>query len=77
MPVNRSAPMDTRQPRLFSQPLVREIAVVLVVKLVLLTALWFAFFRNPDSGGPLGVEQVARAIAGEPGVAHGRYTAKP
>lgn len=77
MPLNRQSPSNMRPPRLFSQPLVREIAVVMAVKLVLLTALWFAFFRNPDSDGPLGPEQVARVIAGESGVAHGRHTAQP
>jgi hypothetical protein len=42
-------------------PLARDIGVVLVVKALVLTALWFAFFRDPTAPGmtmdPLLVEQ--------------------
>ncbi len=31
---------------MFSNPLVKEITVVLVLKLAFITALWFAFFRG-------------------------------
>ncbi len=33
-----------------SNPLVRHITIILVVKLLLLTLLWWLFFRTPDSG---------------------------
>jgi len=40
----------------FSNPLVREIAVVLVIKLVFIYALWFAFFRPGEAHPPMGEE---------------------
>ncbi|WP_127478237.1 cytochrome oxidase putative small subunit CydP [Sulfurivermis fontis] len=41
---------------MFSNPLVREIAVVLVIKLIFIYALWFAFFRPGEVRPPLGEE---------------------
>lgn len=40
----------------------REIPVVLAVKTLLMSALWLAFFRNPD--GPPAPEQVGSALLG-------------
>ncbi len=37
---------------MFSNPLVREIAVVLAIKLVFIYALWFAFFRAGETHAP-------------------------
>lgn len=37
---------------MFSNPLVREIAVVLVIKLVFIYALWFAFFHPGEARPP-------------------------
>jgi hypothetical protein len=43
--------MNTRQTgNIQSNPLVRHLTIVLVVKLLLLTLLWWLFFRSPDSG---------------------------
>lgn len=41
---------------MFTNPLVREIAVVLVIKLVFIYALWFAFFRPGEVPPPTGEE---------------------
>ncbi|GAB4302287.1 MAG: hypothetical protein Kow0096_23650 [Thiohalomonadaceae bacterium] len=41
---------------MFSNPLVREIAVVLVIKLMFIYALWFAFFRPGEVRPPPGAE---------------------
>jgi hypothetical protein len=48
---------------LFANRLVRELFVVLAVKLLVLYGLWFAFFRQPDHQ-PLTIEQVSAAVAG-------------
>ena len=46
--------------------LVRELTVVLIVKVILLAGLWFAFFRGPsDSVQPV-ADGVATAIFGVP-----------
>jgi len=53
-------------------PLAREIAVVLAIKLVALTALYFVFF-GPDHRPDLTPESVGRAILGaipQPDAAH-------
>lgn len=50
---------------MFSHPLVREIAVVMVVKLAFIAALWFAFFRGaPEPRLP--VTDVVRVSASAP-----------
>jgi hypothetical protein len=55
--------------RLFDQPLVRELTVVLGVKLFLLAALWFAFFR--DAGHtPVSAEIVSEALVGSTQAIH-------
>ena len=33
-----------------SNPLVRHLTIILVVKVLLLTLLWWLFFRMPDTG---------------------------
>ncbi|BAZ93507.1 cation/multidrug efflux pump [Thiohalobacter thiocyanaticus] len=48
---------------IWSNPLVRHLAVVLAVKLVLLTALWWAFFRVPEHALPQ-QSDIAAHIAG-------------
>jgi hypothetical protein len=45
-----------------SNPLARDITVVLVVKLVLITALWMLFFRSPDHGRALDAAAVEHAV---------------
>jgi len=45
-----------------SNPLARDITVVLVVKLVLITALWMVFFRSPDHGRALDAAAVEHAV---------------
>jgi hypothetical protein len=43
--------MNTRQTgNIRSNPLVRHITIILAVKVLLLTLLWWLFFRMPDSG---------------------------
>ena len=50
------------QMKIFSeQPLARKIAIVTVIKLVGLFALWWLFFSNPDTGS-LTPDQVGNAI---------------
>jgi hypothetical protein len=39
------------------KPLAREISLVLTLKLILLLALWLAFFRVPADRSPAGVGQ--------------------
>lgn len=60
-------PPDQLQPEsrtgLFANRLVRELFVVVVIKLLVLYGLWFAFFRQPDVQ-PLTPEQVSAALAG-------------
>ena len=55
-------------------PLAREIIVILVVKAIVLTLLWFAFFRAPAAPGmkmdPLSVEQKMLASPPRPEVPH-------
>lgn len=46
-------------------PLVREIALVLTVKLALIFGLWWAFFDLPDAQHP-GADQVGAHVAGPP-----------
>lgn len=41
---------------MFSNPMVREISVVLAIKLVFIYALWFAFFRGGETHIPVGEE---------------------
>jgi len=48
---------------LFANRLVRELLLVMVVKLLVLYGLWFAFFRQPDVSPPT-VEQVSAALTG-------------
>lgn len=63
--MNRTTSTEPPTRSLFSYPLIRELAVVLLVKLLLLTALWFAFFRPPNTAEPVGADEVARAIVGQ------------
>lgn len=46
---------------MFSNPLVRELAVVLAIKLVFISTLWFAFFRAGETQAPAG-EETGRAL---------------
>jgi hypothetical protein len=48
-----------------SNPLVRHITIILAVKVLLLTLLWWLFFRMPDTGMSERVD-VASHIAGSP-----------
>ena len=50
---------------MFSIPLVRHLAIVLVVKLTLLFLIWFLFFRQP-AGGPEPGSDIHDHIAGPP-----------
>ena len=52
--------------RLFSQPLAREITLILVLKLVFLFGLWFAFFRHPEVP-PVDGARVSEALLGAAG----------
>jgi hypothetical protein len=45
-------PPGRRHARLSRHPLVRELGVVFIVKLVLLAALWYAFFRDAPAPQP-------------------------
>lgn len=49
---------------LWSNPLVRHLAGILAVKLVLLTVLWWAFFRVPEHTLPQQSE-IAEHIVGQ------------
>ncbi len=48
---------------MFHSRLVREIGVTLAIKLLLLTALWFAFFRDHQPPPPLADHLLAPASA--------------
>ncbi len=48
-----------------SNPLVRHLTIILVVKVLLLTLLWWLFFRMPDTGMPERVD-IGTHIAGSP-----------
>lgn len=67
--ISDQPPTDSRA-GLFANRLVRELSVVLVLKLLVLYGLWFAFFRQPDHQ-PLTVEQVSAAVAGDAAVHSG------
>lgn len=45
-----------------SNPLARDITVVLVIKFVLITALWLVFFRMPDHGRAVDASAVEHAL---------------
>jgi hypothetical protein len=47
--------------RLWSHPLGREILVILVIKIALIFAIWWAFFSDP-AGHSLSPEQVSHAL---------------
>jgi len=47
----------------WQQPLTREIALVLAVKIALIFALWWAFFDVPDTAR-VGAAQVSAHVAG-------------
>lgn len=55
---------DVPQRRLFSIPLVRELTVVLIIKLTILYIIWFAFFREPVTPN-ITSDTVAETIFGE------------
>ena len=46
---------------LWNHPLSREILLILLIKIVLVFAIWWAFFRAPDTARPT-PEQVSRAL---------------
>jgi len=48
------------------RPLARHLTVVIVIKLILLTLLWFLFFRLPDGAREPGFD-IQNHIAGSPG----------
>jgi len=48
--LSNSASASTRS-GLFSHRLVRELAVVLVIKLIILYLIWLAFFSHPQTPG--------------------------
>lgn len=47
--------------QIWNHPLSREILLILVVKIALIFAIWWVFFRAPDKP-PLSSEQVSRAL---------------
>lgn len=47
--------------QIWSHPLSREILLILIVKIALIFAIWWVFFRAPDKP-PLSPEQVSRAL---------------
>jgi len=57
-----------------SSPLARDIVIVLVVKVLVLCAIWFAFFRTPVARHmtmePSEVEQQVAGPGGHPEPAH-------
>lgn len=55
------------------QKLAREISLILTVKLLLLTGLWFAFFRDPPPQTDTTVSQ--HILSSAP--LHGRYGSVP
>jgi hypothetical protein len=59
----QTSPMRSPRTGLFSGRLVRELSLVAAIKLVLLFALWFAFFRQPDVSPP-GAHEVSAALLG-------------
>jgi len=56
-------PATTARTGLFANRLVRELLLVMAIKLLVLYGLWFAFFRQPEVSPPT-VEQVSAALAG-------------
>lgn len=46
---------------MLSNPLAREIAVILAIKLILIGLIWFLFFR-PVGGGAMTSAEVSRAL---------------
>lgn len=40
----------TQTENIWASPLVRHLAIILTAKVLLLTLLWWLFFRLPDSG---------------------------
>lgn len=50
---------------MWKEHLVRELAVILVIKLVALYVLWLAFFSQPDEQA-LSEQQVGQRLLGEP-----------
>jgi hypothetical protein len=48
----------------YQQPLIRHLALVIVAKVMLLTAIWFAFFSLPEPKA--NTLATSRAIVGEP-----------
>ncbi len=47
---------------MLSNPLGREIAVILAIKLVLIGVIWFLFFRPVGGGGTLTGAEVSQAL---------------
>lgn len=47
--------------QILNHPLSRDILLILVVKIALILAIWWIFFRAPDTP-PLSPEQVSQAM---------------
>lgn len=47
--------------QIWNHPLSREILLILMVKIALIFAIWWVFFRAPDMSPP-SPEQVSRAL---------------
>ena len=57
------SPVQITRTSLLLNRLVRELFWIAAIKLVLLFALWFAFFRQPDATPP-GSREVSAALLG-------------
>jgi hypothetical protein len=51
--------------KLWKTPLRREIVLILIVKIILIFAIWWAFFRTSETPTP---EQVSHALLSTPPV---------
>jgi len=57
----------------WANPLARHLAIIIAAKLLLLFALWFLFFRMPNSG-PTPGSDIHYHIAGQQAVAESTQT---
>jgi hypothetical protein len=48
--------------QIWDHPLSREILLVLIVKIAIIFAIWWVFFRDPENAPPPTPEQVSRAL---------------
>jgi len=51
---------------MWNQAIVREISVVLVIKLAALYVIWLAFFNHPDEQRELTHQEIGQFLLGEP-----------